>query len=42
MELLEGKMQGTSSPENISTRLQKVAELAKQAPDVGDRPNESI
>jgi len=24
-------MQGTSSPENISTRLQKVAELAKQA-----------
>ncbi|WP_428559796.1 MAG: reverse transcriptase domain-containing protein [Solidesulfovibrio sp. DCME] len=34
MELLEGKMQGTSSPENISTRLQKVAELAKQAPDI--------
>ncbi len=27
-------MQGTSSPENISTRLQKVAELAKQAPDI--------
>ena len=25
-------MQGTSSPENISTRLQKVAELATQAP----------
>ena len=34
MELLEGKMQGTSSPDNISTRLRKVAEQAKQAPDM--------
>ena len=25
-------MQGTSSPDNISTKLRKVAELAKQAP----------
>ena len=34
MELLEGKMQGTSSPDSVSTRLRKVAELAKQAPDM--------
>ena len=27
-------MQGTSSPDNISTRLRKVAEQAKQAPDM--------
>jgi len=34
MELLEGKMEGTSSPVGISTRLQKVATLAKQSPDM--------
>ena len=27
-------MQGTSSPENVSTKLRKVAELAKQAPEM--------
>jgi group II intron reverse transcriptase/maturase len=31
-ELLEGKMAGTSRPETISTRLQEVAKLARQAP----------
>jgi len=32
MEPLEGKMTGTSSPESVSTRLQRVAELSKRAP----------
>jgi group II intron reverse transcriptase/maturase len=32
-EPLEGKMPGTSSPEAISTRLQRIAELAQEAPD---------
>jgi RNA-directed DNA polymerase len=32
--LLEGKMLGTSSPGNISTRLQEIAELAREAPDM--------
>ena len=27
-------MQGTSSPENVSTKLQRIAELAKEAPDM--------
>lgn len=31
---LEGKMSGTSSPEDISTRLQRIAELAKEAPEM--------
>jgi len=31
-ELLEGKMTGTPSPLDISTRLQRIAELAKKAP----------
>jgi RNA-directed DNA polymerase len=34
MEPLERKMKGTSSPETVSTRLQRIAELAKQAPDM--------
>ncbi|WP_428561419.1 MAG: hypothetical protein ACP59X_18900 [Solidesulfovibrio sp. DCME] len=34
MELLEGKMHGKSSPESVSTKLQKVADLAKQAPEM--------
>jgi group II intron reverse transcriptase/maturase len=33
-ELLEGKMKGTLSPENISTKLQRIAELARKAPDM--------
>ena len=33
-ELLERKMQGTSSPENVSTKLQRIAELARKAPDM--------
>lgn len=32
MALLEGKMAGTPIPESISTRLQRIAELAKEAP----------
>ena len=34
MESLEGKMAGTSSPEPISTRLQRVATLARQSPQM--------
>jgi retron-type reverse transcriptase len=34
MELLEGKMAGTSSPTVVSTRLQRIAELARQAPEM--------
>ena len=30
MELLEGKMEGTPSPETVSTKLQKIAELARR------------
>lgn len=30
----EGKMQGKSSPESVSTRLRRIAELAKTAPDM--------
>lgn len=33
-ELLEGKMQGRPGPDNVSTKLQKVAELARQAPQM--------
>jgi RNA-directed DNA polymerase len=32
MDLLEGKMDGTPSPEYISTGVQRIAELARQAP----------
>ncbi len=32
MELLEGKMEGIPSPETVSTKLQKIAELAGKAP----------
>lgn len=32
MELLEGKMEGIPSPETVSTKLQKIAELAEKAP----------
>lgn len=31
-ELLEGKMTGTPNPRDISTKLQRIAELAKQVP----------
>jgi group II intron reverse transcriptase/maturase len=31
MELLEGKMEGISGPETVSTKLQKIAELARKA-----------
>ena len=34
MELLEGKMAGRSGPTAVSTRLQRIAELAKQAPEM--------
>jgi hypothetical protein len=34
MEPKEGKMEGTPSPTPISTRLQRVATLAKEAPDM--------
>src|SRR5689334_14467954 len=33
-ELLEGKMTGTQSPLDISTRLQRIAELARREPSV--------
>jgi len=33
-EPLEGKMQGTPSPESVSTRLQRIAELARKAPEL--------
>jgi RNA-directed DNA polymerase len=32
MELLEGKMEGMPSPETVSTKLQKIAKMAKKAP----------
>ena len=32
-ELLEGKMNGTSKPEDVSTKLQRIAELARQMPE---------
>ena len=32
MELLEGKMEGIPGPETVSTKLQKIAELAGKAP----------
>jgi retron-type reverse transcriptase len=32
MELLEGKMEGAQNPETVSTKLQKIAELAKKVP----------
>ena len=34
MELLEGKMAGKSGPTAVSTRLQRIAELARQAPEM--------
>ena len=34
MESLEGKMSGTPSPTSVSTRLQRIAGLAKQAPEM--------
>ena len=34
MEPLEGNMQGTSRPENVSARLQRVATLSKEAPEM--------
>lgn len=34
MEPLEGKMSGTSCPRNVSTKLQRIAELARQAPQM--------
>ncbi len=34
MELLEGKMSGTPSPNSVSTRLQRIAKLARQAPEM--------
>ena len=34
MELLEGKMEGMPSPETVSTKLQKVADLARKAPEM--------
>ena len=33
MKLLEGKMPGMPSPLSVSTKLQKIAELAKEAPE---------
>jgi hypothetical protein len=32
-ELLEGKMSGTPKPVDVSTKLQRIAELARQMPD---------
>jgi group II intron reverse transcriptase/maturase len=34
MELLEGKMPGMLSPTSVSTKLRKIAKLAKDAPDM--------
>jgi group II intron reverse transcriptase/maturase len=34
MELKEGKMAGTPSPTTVSTKLQRIATLAKEAPDM--------
>ena len=33
MKLLEGKMPGMPSPPSVSTKLQKIAELAKEVPE---------
>jgi RNA-directed DNA polymerase len=35
MELLEGNMAGASKPDPVSTRQQRIAELAKQSPQMG-------
>jgi len=34
MDLLEGKMTGTPSPDGVSTKLQRIAKLAGEAPDM--------
>src|SRR5690242_21547311 len=34
METREGKMAGTPSPTTVSTKLQRIAKLARQAPDM--------
>lgn len=34
MGLLEGKMSGTQEPDDVSTRLQRIAELARRMPNV--------
>jgi RNA-directed DNA polymerase len=34
MELLEGKMKGTSSPDVVSTKLRQIAELARRSPSM--------
>jgi group II intron reverse transcriptase/maturase len=34
MEPLEGKMEGTLGPENVSTKLQRIAEVARKVPTV--------
>ena len=33
MELLEGKMRGTPVPESVSTKLQRIADLAREDPE---------
>ncbi|EFK05608.1 conserved hypothetical protein, partial [delta proteobacterium NaphS2] len=33
-EPLEGKMQGTSRPESVSTRLQRIAKLSREVPEM--------
>src|SRR5437764_4337407 len=35
MESLEGNMAGASKPDPVSTRQQRIAELAKQSPQMG-------
>jgi RNA-directed DNA polymerase len=35
MELLEGNMAGASKPDPVSTKQQRIAELAKQCPEMG-------
>jgi group II intron reverse transcriptase/maturase len=35
MELLEGNMAGASEPDPVSTKQQRIAELAKQSPEMG-------
>jgi hypothetical protein len=35
MEPLEGNMAGASEPDPVSTRQQRIAELAKQSPEMG-------
>jgi len=34
MESLERKMKGTSSPQNVCTKLERIAELARRSPDM--------